>query len=263
MITTADVHNEGAQIVYDHQGSGPLLLLISGGGGDAARHRRLAALLAEEYTVVSYDRRCNFRSSGDLTRNMDMAQQARDAVAVIHAMGHERAYVFGNSCGASIGLELAAHHPWAITKLIAHEAPVMSILPDGRFWQTFMDGAHDTYVKEGNVAAMKVFHSSFVGFEESTVARISAENITPNSQFFLSREFLPITYYVPDLDRIRANGVAMVSAAGSASAGAFYARTAPIIAERTGCPFVEFPGNHIAFINDPEPFAQALRDALR
>ncbi|MFC5832640.1 hypothetical protein [Nonomuraea insulae] len=43
-----------------------------------------------------------------------------------------------------------------------------------------------------------------------------------------------------DLDRIRANGVAMVSAAGSASTGAFYARTAKVVAERTGCPYVEF-----------------------
>src|SRR4051794_31594419 len=105
MVTTESVHTEGAQIVYDYQGRGPLLLLISGGGGDAARHQRLASLLAEEYTVVSYDRRCNSRSTGDTTQDMDMAQQARDAVAVIHAMGHERAYIFGNSCGASIGLE--------------------------------------------------------------------------------------------------------------------------------------------------------------
>ncbi|MFC5832808.1 alpha/beta hydrolase [Nonomuraea insulae] len=263
MITTSSVHTEGAQIVYDHQGSGPPLLLISGGGGDAARHQRLAALLAGQYTVVSYDRRCNSRSTGDTSQDLDMAQQARDAVAVIRAMGHQRAYVFGNSCGASIGLELAACHPEAIIKLIAHEPPVMSILPDGRHWQTFMDGAHDTFLAEGDVAAMKVFHSSFVGFEESTIARISAENITPNSEFFLSREFLPITYHVPDLDRIRANGVAMVSAAGSASTGAFYARTAKVVAERTGCPYAEFPGNHIAFISDPEPFAQVLRESLR
>ncbi len=263
MTSTKSVRTEGADIVYDHQGDGPLLLMISGGGGDSRRYDAIRPMLAGEYTVVSYDRRCNSRSTGDATLDLDMAQQARDAVAVIHATGHERAYIFGNSGGASIGLELAARHSDVIKKLVVHEPPVMSILPDAETWQGFMTNVQRTYRQEGDVvAAMKAFHSTLTGFDDSLTARISAENITPNSEFFLTREFLPITYYVPDLDRIRRNRVPMVSAAGHASADAYYARTARIIAERAGCPFAEFPGNHIAFITEPEAFATRLRDTL-
>ena len=49
---------------------------------------------------------------------------------------------------------------------------------------------------------------------------------------------------------------------GELSTGAAYARTAPLIAERLGCPVQTVPGNHLAFLMQPEPFAQALQQVL-
>ena len=86
MSKTSTVETEGAGIVYDVEGEGPLLLLIAGGNGDASRYVPLSRLLADEYTVVRYDRRANLRSGGDTTADLDMAQMARDAAAVIRAM---------------------------------------------------------------------------------------------------------------------------------------------------------------------------------
>ena len=40
------VHTEGADIVYDYEGQGPLLLLIAGGNGNGMRYARLATQLA-------------------------------------------------------------------------------------------------------------------------------------------------------------------------------------------------------------------------
>lgn len=76
------VRTEGADIVYDVAGEGPPLLLIAGGNGDGTRYGRLAAHLAADYTVASYDRRAEGRSTGDLAADLDMAQAARDAAAV-------------------------------------------------------------------------------------------------------------------------------------------------------------------------------------
>jgi hypothetical protein len=69
-------HAEGADIVDDFEGEGPLPLLIAGGNGDGSRYGPLAAVLAPDYTVVSYDRRAERRSTGDTTTDLDMAQQA-------------------------------------------------------------------------------------------------------------------------------------------------------------------------------------------
>ncbi|WP_433465569.1 alpha/beta hydrolase [Spirillospora sp. CA-128828] len=264
MTTTKSVHTEGADIVYDHQGDGPLLLMISGGGGEAAQYARISAILAPHYTVVSYDRRGNSRSTGDTTIDLDMAQQARDAAAVIRAMGHDDAYVFGNSGGANIALQLATDHPAVIRRLVAHEGPTMPLLPDADTWLAFTDRVHTTFTAHGAAAGFKVFATGLVGFDTTPQqARVAAgEEMSPNTEFFMAREYLPISRYNPDLDTIRRNRVPLVTAAGSESADAYYARTARIQAERLGCPYIDFPGNHLGFIFEAEAFAAALRSTL-
>jgi aromatic ring hydroxylase-like protein len=47
------VHTEGADMVYDYEGQGPLLLLIAGGNGNGARYGRLAALFSHPITPSS------------------------------------------------------------------------------------------------------------------------------------------------------------------------------------------------------------------
>jgi pimeloyl-ACP methyl ester carboxylesterase len=47
----------GARLYYEVRGSGPALLLISGGPTDADVYAGLAPVLADKYTVVTYDPR--------------------------------------------------------------------------------------------------------------------------------------------------------------------------------------------------------------
>lgn len=116
--TKKTVITEGAQIYCELRGNGPLLLLITGAMGDAGFYSSTAELLADRFTVVCYDRRCNSRSSGDRTSNMTMGQQARDVTSIIKAMGTDKAFVFGSSGGGIICLELAAAMPEVIDFLI-------------------------------------------------------------------------------------------------------------------------------------------------
>ena len=78
-LSIETVVNDGAQIYCERRGKGPLLLLITGAMGDAGFYSSAAEILADQFTVVCYDRRCNSRSSGDRTKDMTVAQQARDA----------------------------------------------------------------------------------------------------------------------------------------------------------------------------------------
>ena len=96
---------------------------------DAGYYSSAADILANKFTVVSYDRRCNSRSSGDRSVDMTVAQQARDAASVIKAIGDGKSVVVGRSGGAIIGLELAATMPEVIDFLIVYEAPVIEMLP--------------------------------------------------------------------------------------------------------------------------------------
>jgi len=50
------------ELYYEARGDGPPLLLIMGASGCGGVFGRFAELLADEFTVVSYDRRGNGRS---------------------------------------------------------------------------------------------------------------------------------------------------------------------------------------------------------
>src|SRR3989442_12703768 len=91
----------GTDIYYEIRGSGPPLPFISGATGDAGHFERVADLFADEFTVVTYERRGNSRSSapeGWDTTSPD--EQADDAAALLAALALSPAAVHGNSYGA-------------------------------------------------------------------------------------------------------------------------------------------------------------------
>src|SRR5580704_2479350 len=105
--------------------------MIAGGGGDGGALTTLAAILAASYTVITYDRRGNSRSPlYHAPVKITIAGQSADAVAVLRASGFDSARIFGNSGGAIIALDLAAHHPHAVDVVVAHESPLPRVLPD-------------------------------------------------------------------------------------------------------------------------------------
>jgi len=55
----------GASLYYEVRGSGPVLLMIGAGAADAASFNGITTHLADQYTVVRYDRRGYSRSPLD------------------------------------------------------------------------------------------------------------------------------------------------------------------------------------------------------
>jgi pimeloyl-ACP methyl ester carboxylesterase len=56
--------------------------------------------------------------------------QAEDVPAIIAALGAGQAETFGSSGGAVTALALVAVHPGDMTTLVAHEPPIIAVLPD-------------------------------------------------------------------------------------------------------------------------------------
>ncbi|MCS2161580.1 alpha/beta hydrolase [Scandinavium sp. H11S7] len=258
---SATVHSEGADIAYDVEGQGPLLLLVVGGNGDSRRFTALSAQLSDRYTVVRYDRRANFRSTGDTLAELDMAQQGRDAAAVIRAMGTEQAFVFGNSAGANIALKLTQDHPQLVRGLVDHEPPITDFLPEpeATSWRDFFNRVYNTYKADGGAEAMKLFGSSFVGLDLHANAPGDQGSAFDR---FLSHEFNVINRFVPDLAVLRNGAVPMVTARGRASGDAFYALTARELARKLPCPCIEVSGHHLSYATDPAQFANELHQIL-
>ena len=265
-LTKEKVITEGAEIYCERRGNGPpLLLLIHGAMEDAGFYSSAADILAEKFTVVSYDRRCNSRSSGNRNVDMTVAQQARDAASIIKAMGVDKAIVVGRSGGAVIGLELAATRPELIDFLIVHEAPVIELLPEPKAqrWRTFVDEIYVKNQREGSQAAQTEFMASLINVPDTPYPPDLNERLSANVDFFFKHEFKAFYKYQPNIESIRNHNVKMVTATGRDSDDAYYLQATKALAAKLGCENVEFPGHHDVSFWMPEEFANAIQSTLK
>ncbi|MGH9978772.1 MAG: alpha/beta fold hydrolase [Nitrososphaeraceae archaeon] len=256
--------NEGAEIYCERRGNGPILLLIAGAMEDAGYYSSAADILADKFTVVSYDRRCNSRSSGDRSVDMTVTQQARDAASIIKAMGDGKAIVVGRSGGAIIGLELAATMPEMVDLLIVHEAPAIKLLPesDAEKWRTFIENIYTKSQREGSYAAQTEFMTSLINVPDSPLPTELNDRISGNVHFFFEHEFRAFSGYLPNIESIRKNNVHVVTAIGRDSDNAYYVQATRALASKLGCENVEFPGHHDISFWMPKEFAAAIKEIL-
>ena len=233
----------------------------------AAGFAAIAPLLAEDYTVVTYDPRGFARSTIDNPdQDAEPALLADDVRRVLEAVGAGPAYVFGSSGGAVTGLALVAHYPGHVQTLVAHEPPLAVLLPDAGEARAGMEDIYDTYRDSGDRAAWQRF-SIFSGInmglqsEDAAPQPPSAEAVATSERFF-RHGLRPIAFYEPDLSALQGAPVRIVVAGGTTSKGQFAHRTAVALAERLGTPLIAFPGGHAGFVSDAQDFAGVLRRTL-
>ncbi len=110
---------DGTVIAYDQWGEGQPVILVGGALSDRSAAAPLAALMARQFAIIGYDRRGR-GDSGDVAPYA-VEREVEDIDALIQAAGG-KAFVYGHSSGALLGLEAAAAG-LAITKLIMYEPP--------------------------------------------------------------------------------------------------------------------------------------------
>jgi pimeloyl-ACP methyl ester carboxylesterase len=276
MIQAGRVATEGDSLYYEVRGQGQTLLMIPPAGGDGWQYSFVADILADEYKVITYDRRANGRSTMNAPQNFEISQQSRDALAVLHATGETSAFVFGNSSGAVIALDMAKTQPQAVRAVLAHEAPLPRLLPDAAKWQRFFAGVYLTGFRFGSsLAALQFMLGVDLPVRQLIKATAPAnDHRKQSSEPYLSDkvatevlvkiELLPITNYLPDVEQIKQNGVKVFLAVGEwgLKRQAWYVRAAQILAGQLGCELVTFPGHHGSFMDMPEQWAAVLREVL-
>ncbi|WP_131740822.1 alpha/beta fold hydrolase [Actinomadura roseirufa] len=283
----------GATLHYEIRGGGPTVLLICGGVYDAEAYSALASLLADRYMVVSYDRRGNSRSPLEgPPEPQSIAEHAEDASRLLSALAadpafvyaQEPAYVFGNSSGAVIALELAARHPEQVRTVVAHEPPLLPLLPDADHWRAVLADVEETFAKEGPGAAMAKFGVEMGmqddggaqdGATEGEAAEGGADQGGPaeapspeilemfarierNTGFFIGYEVPSFGRHELDLDALRGSSAEIVLVAGEDSEGQPPQRATLIAADRLGVTVQRWPGGHGGFGTDAKSFADRL-----
>jgi haloacetate dehalogenase len=109
-----------------HGGAGPPVLLLHGHPRTHATWHRVAPLLAADHTVVCPDLRGYGESSKPPTtpdhQPYSKRAMARDCLALMHRLGHERFAAVGHDRGAYVATRTALDHPEAVTALVAMDA---------------------------------------------------------------------------------------------------------------------------------------------
>ncbi|MFI7544656.1 alpha/beta fold hydrolase [Actinoplanes sp. NPDC049599] len=263
-----------ASIYYEVRGDGPPLLLIPTGNGDAAPFAPMADDLARQYTVITYDRRGFSRSAVftdvDDARRVD--DDVSDATHLIDQLAGGHADVFGSCSGGIVALALLQSHPGRVRRLVSHEPPLASVLPDADHWLAYYDDLYATYRSEGLAAAKEAFRAH-VGLGAETRPPAGSElppvlleqlleRLRRNLLFWFEHEVRTFPGHRLDLGALAASADRLVLAASTTGRDQFAYRPNQALAAALGMPLRHFPGGHVAHVTHPFAFAAALRDAL-
>ena len=89
-------------------------------GGPGLDYTTLLSLkpLADQFTLVFYDHRCNGRSEGAEQASMTWENLTADADALRQELGFDKWAVLGHSFGGNVALEYALRYPHSLSHLI-------------------------------------------------------------------------------------------------------------------------------------------------
>ncbi|MFD4462606.1 alpha/beta fold hydrolase [Nocardia sp. NPDC058480] len=285
-MRTHQLETPGATLTYDVHGALPTAdgrppLLMIGLPMDTTGFTALAAHFPDR-TVITYDPRGlgrSVRTDGQVD-NVP-AVHADDVHAVIEAIDSGPVEIFASSGGAIVALALVTAHPDDVTTLVAHEPPLLSVLPDAAAAERAADGYRAAYAANGFGAGMAAFiaMTSWQGeFTDDYFAApaadpaqfgLPAQDDSSRDDPLLSQRSRPVVGYRPDIAALTAAPTRIVIGYGEESTDTVTARTSLAVAERLGHKPVLFPSHHGGFTGpesgypgQPEAFAIILHEVL-
>jgi pimeloyl-ACP methyl ester carboxylesterase len=286
MTDTRSLETPGATLVYDVRGPLPPAdrrpaLFMLGAPMDAGGFTTLASCF-EDRTVVTYDPRGLGRSvRHDGRSDHSPEQNGEDMHSVIAALGAGPVEMFASSGGAASALALVAAYPDDVSLLVAHEPPMLAILPDADRALAAERDVQMTYHERGWGWGMARFIalSSWQGeFDDDFAAQaapdpaqfgLPTDDDGSRDDPLLSGASNPITGYQPKVRALAEAPTRVVIAVGRESEGTVTGRTSVAAAGSLGQEVTVFPSHHGGFLGgefgqygEPEAFAGRLRQVL-
>jgi pimeloyl-ACP methyl ester carboxylesterase len=286
MTDNLSLETPGATLAYDVRGPLPPAdgrppLFMVGAPMDASGFTTLASYF-EDRTVVTYDPRGLGRSVRlDGRTDHTPEQNAEDMHSVIATLGVGPVEMFATSGGAVSALALVVAHPDDVSLLVAHEPPMLAILPDADRALAAERDVQITYQKEGWGSGMARFIalSSWQGeFDDDFAAQaapdpaqfgLPTDDDGSRDDPLLSGSSNPITRYRPEVRALGEAPTRVVIAVGKESEGTVTGRTSVAAAAALGQEVTVFPSHHGGFLGgefgqhgEPEAFAAKLHQVL-
>jgi len=243
--------------------------MIPGAAGTGEVFRPLIGPLAEQYQVVTYDRRGFSRSELDGPQDYDhrLDTDADDVRRWIEELTDKPAIVFGNSSGAIVALEVLIRYPERVDTVVAHEPPLVNLLPDAAKWIAFFDEVYEIYRQSGVGRAMHQFATGTLGSEDSKVLARNMnlhrnEQNMANARYWMEHELRQYPRVELDLHALTKHAGQLVLVGGRDSQDQMTYQPGKELAQNLGLDIVNLPGGHLGFMTYPEEFARELLQVL-
>jgi pimeloyl-ACP methyl ester carboxylesterase len=266
----SSIEVNGIRIYYEKRGRGPAVLFVSGASGDAGHWTTVADILADAYTVITYDRRANSRSPRPPGwTSTTVGEQTDDAAALLRGLDLIPAIVFGTSAAAGILADLCVRHPQVLHGAIFHEP----VFPSGIPSPGAVRAARQALIEKGMArggprAAMELYLRGVAGDEvyQSLDPQL-CERLFGNAEILFGIEMAPFLAYEPTPSQLAAIRVPRAVTAGAdnrdiAAAGHWRYQAAQWLAAHLQTTVIDLPGAHMGYLGQPEHFAKALRPIL-
>jgi pimeloyl-ACP methyl ester carboxylesterase len=269
-IDMGSVTVNGTSLYYELRGDGPPVLFISGATGDAGHWTEVADALADEYTVLTYDRRAHSRSPRPANWTAtSIDEQADDAAALLTDLGLAPAVAYGNSQGAMILTSLALRHPSVLRGAVFHEAPYLGATSvAGEIGPALQHVIGEGMAKGGPPMATEMFLRWVAGDEtyESFDPELR-DRMLGNGEVLFGIEMETITSYLPTPEELAGVRLPCVVAVGAdnrdpAALHHWFYEAAQWLAGCLDAPLVETPGAHVPQATHPGALAETLRPIL-
>ena len=266
------------------EGSGPTLLLIHGVACDSEFFRQASAILAEHFTVISYDRRGYSRSvPAEGETDFSVWAHADDAAEIIRtelkraneeeicleesdqqvnkieeqSKVNAGVFVAGCSAGGAVTAALATKYPELVRQVFLHE-PLMRgsgelAAEQDAFWEKLRKGAE----KHRIITCMMHFVNAMGGMnrdKEGQSMEQQSRNLK-NLELFLEKEM--DSFSSLNLEDFNIS-VPVTVACGSDDKTGMFHRSAYQAAETKGWKHRIVPGYHNFASDEPEAFAKCI-----
>ena len=255
----------GAGLYYELRGSGPSVLLIMGSTGDGGHFDTLADLLADEFTVVTYDRRGNGRSPAPAGWTTTSPQeQADDAAGLVEALAVGPTAVFGTSSGGNFALWMLTRHPAAVRGAVLHEPGVYAVLDNFDAVRSPLQAVVRQSMDEGGhpLAVERFWQYIAGGNAWAQLPATLRERLTARASTLFDVELGTYERHMPDDEALDAIAVPVLLVVSKDSHD-FFAEVAERLGTRLRADVTRTPGRHGAYHDQPEALAETLRPFLR
>jgi pimeloyl-ACP methyl ester carboxylesterase len=253
------------ELYYEVRGDGPPILLIMGATGDGGAFARFAGFLADEFTVITYDRRGNGRSprpAGWETTSPE--EQAGDAAGLLDALGLAPAAVFGTSSAGIFVLALLIRHPETMRGAVLHEPALFPLFDDPEeVRDTLTALIREGMESGGQPAALERFIRFVAG--DANWERLEPsvrERMLASAGTYFEVESGSFDTYLPEDEALGTIAAPVQLLVSDESLPAF-GQAAERLASRLGVEVKRTPGTHFPYLDHPRELAETVRPFLR